>query len=111
MDEFERRVIGVLLTLRAGEVTTYGDVADVAGYPKRARMVGHLLATSGARAGADVELPWWRVVNSTGRLVPGHEPEQAQLLRGEGVTVAGGRVRNAPSGRFSRPEAVRRPGP
>ena len=100
MNEFERRVVDVLLALGEGEVTTYGDIAEVAGYPKRARMVGHLLA--GSSALADVELPWWRVVNSTGRLVPGHEREQAQILRSEGVTVADGRVRNAPTGRFNR---------
>ena len=112
MAEFERRVVDVLLALRDGEVTTYGDIAEVAGYPKRARMVGHLLARSGALA--DVEVPWWRVVNSSGRMVPGHEPEQAQLLRAEGVAVTDGRVRNAPMGRFSRaerPARARRPGP
>ena len=101
MNEFERRVVDVLLALREGEVTTYGDIAEVAGYPKRARMVGRLLATSSALA--DVEVPWWRVVNSSGRLGPGHEPEQAQLLRAEGVAVADGRVRVAPIGRFSGP--------
>jgi methylated-DNA-protein-cysteine methyltransferase-like protein len=100
MNEFQRRVVDVLLALGEGEVTTYGDIAEVAGYPQRARMVGHLLA--GASALVDVEVPWWRVVNSTGRLVPGHEVEQAQLLRSEGVTVEQGRVRNAPVGRFSR---------
>ena len=113
MNEFERRVVDVLLALREGEVTTYGDIAEVAGYPKRARMVGHLLARSGALA--EVEVPWWRVVNSTGRLVPGHEPEQAQLLRSEGVAVAEGRVRGAPIGRFNRradrPGRAPRPAP
>ncbi len=97
MNELERRVIAVLVTLREGEVTTYGDVAEVAGYPRRARFVGRILATSGE---LDVEVPWWRVVTSSGRLVPGHETEQAALLRGEGVTVADGRVRAAPFGRF-----------
>jgi alkylated DNA nucleotide flippase Atl1 len=51
----------------------------------------------------DDDLPWWRVVNSAGRLVPGHEREQSQLLRAEDVTVGEGRVRRAPIGRFSRP--------
>jgi alkylated DNA nucleotide flippase Atl1 len=32
------------------------------------------------------------VVTSTGRLVPGHEREQARLLRSEGVRVDHGRV-------------------
>jgi alkylated DNA nucleotide flippase Atl1 len=37
-------------------------------------------------------LPWWRVVTSTGRLVPGEERQHAPLLRAEGVTVNRGRV-------------------
>ncbi|HWL44644.1 MAG TPA: MGMT family protein [Ilumatobacter sp.] len=105
MNDVQRRIVDVLLALGEGEVTTYGDVAEVAGYPKRARFVGHVLAHSGELA---VDVPWWRVVNSAGRLVPGHEAEQAQLLRAEGVSVAAGHVRNAPVGRFSRPPATPR---
>jgi len=85
------------MALGEGEVTTYGDVAEVAGYPRRARLVGNLLAS-----GQAAEAPWWRVVNAHGRLAPGHVAEQAQLLRAEGVTVVDGRVRRAPLGRFSR---------
>ncbi len=75
--------------LRPGEVLTYGEVAAEAGYPGAARAVGNMLAR---RDG----LPWWRVVTSTGRLVPGHEAKQARLLRREGVVASGGRVRLAP---------------
>ncbi len=92
--ERERRIVDVLLALQPGEVTTYGDVADVAGYPRHARLVGRVLATT------SVEVPWWRVVDVTGRLVPGHEREQAALLRSEDVVVRAGRVRHAPYGRF-----------
>lgn len=102
MESLERRVLDVLLALRDGEVTTYGDIAEVAGYPRRARFVGQLLARSDLFR--EHEVPWWRVVNASGRLVPGHEREQAQLLRAEGVSVVTGRVRVAPLGRFSRPE-------
>jgi methylated-DNA-protein-cysteine methyltransferase-like protein len=95
--ERERRILDVLMALREGEVTTYGDVADVAGYPKQSRLVGRILSIT------EVEVPWWRVVNATGRIVSGHPDEQRALLRSEGVTVADGRVRNAPLGRFHRP--------
>jgi methylated-DNA-protein-cysteine methyltransferase-like protein len=64
---------------------TYGEVAEEAGSPGAARAVGNLLARSDG-------LPWWRVVTSTGRLVPGHEQDQATRLRAEGVIVSGGRV-------------------
>lgn len=96
MTDRDRRFEAVIAALGTGEVTTYGDVAETAGYPGRARAVGHLLATS------DGELPWWRVVNAAGRLVPGNEREHAELLRAEGVTVVDGRVTDAPSGRFRR---------
>lgn len=96
MNDRDRRILDVIRLLQPGEVTTYGDVAEVAGYPRQSRLVGRLLAVT------DEELPWWRVVNSIGRLVPGNEREQAALLRAEGVTVADGRVRSAPVGRFSR---------
>jgi methylated-DNA-protein-cysteine methyltransferase-like protein len=85
----------VLVALQPGEVVSYGDVAEVAGYPKLSRLVGRILATT------DVEVPWWRVVTSSGRLVPGHERRQAAMLRDEDVIIRAGHVRSAPHGRFS----------
>ncbi len=92
----ERRIVEVLLALRPGEVTTYGGVADTAGHPKQARLVGHILATT------DVDVPWWRVVDAAGRLRAYDVGEQAALLGEEGVQVVDGRVRDAPIGRFRR---------
>ncbi len=80
----------VLRGLRSGEVVTYGEVAAEAGHPGAARAVGNVLARSDG-------LPWWRVVTSTGRLVPGHEAEQGRRLRAEGVELARGKVRAAES--------------
>ncbi len=96
MKDRDEHIVDVIRALREGEVVTYGDIAADAGYPKLSRLVGRILATT------DEELPWWRVVNSVGRLVPGHEREQAELLKAEGVTVSDGRVRGAPIGRFRR---------
>jgi methylated-DNA-protein-cysteine methyltransferase-like protein len=84
--EFEDDVRRVLERLTSGSVMTYGEVALEAGHPGAARAVGTFLAR-GATG-----LPWWRVVTSTGRLVPGHEREHAQLLRSEGVRMVNGRV-------------------
>jgi methylated-DNA-protein-cysteine methyltransferase-like protein len=92
--ELERRVVAVLRALHSGEVVSYGDVAADAGFPGRARAVGHLLA-SGVH-----DVPWWRVVTGTGRLVPGNERDHAARLRAEGVLVRRGRVVRSPSGRF-----------
>lgn len=82
---FAESVIKVLTDLAPGEVVSYGDVAEQAGFPGAARAVGNILAEVDG-------LPWWRVVTANGRLVPGHERRQAQLLRAEGVTVVSGRV-------------------
>ncbi len=100
-DERERRILDVIRSLGEGEVVTYGDIAADAGYPGLSRLVGRLLAIAGENGGEREELPWWRVVNAVGRLVPGHELEQADLLRGEGVEVRDGKVRRAAMGRFS----------
>jgi methylated-DNA-protein-cysteine methyltransferase related protein len=86
MTAWEEAIAAVLDRLEPGEVVTYGEVAAQAGRPAAARSVGRYLAASG---GAH---PWWRIVTSTGRLVPGHEREQRSRLRSEGVAVVGSRV-------------------
>src|SRR5205823_4488000 len=60
MSEFELRVRAVVAALRPGEVATYGEVAEEAGYAGAARAVGTVLAVSEG-------LPWWRVVAANGR--------------------------------------------
>jgi alkylated DNA nucleotide flippase Atl1 len=86
MTELEQALADVIRSLERGEVVTYGEVAELAGYAGRARAVGHLLATTPAK------LPWWRVVAANGRLVPGHEVEHERRLRAEGVSVRNGKV-------------------
>ena len=80
MSHFEESVLDVLRCLAPGEVVTYGEVAELAGYPGRARGVGRILRVT------DEEVPWWRVVGHGGRLVSPHPREQAELLRSEGYT-------------------------
>ncbi|MEM6979659.1 MAG: MGMT family protein, partial [Planctomycetota bacterium] len=43
-----------ITSLRRGEVSSYGEIAARAGYPRRHRAVGQLLSVS-----FDA-LPWWR---------------------------------------------------
>jgi alkylated DNA nucleotide flippase Atl1 len=93
---FETAIAAVLMELQPGDVVTYGEVAEEAGYPGRARAVGSFLASSGGA------YPWWRVVTSTGRLVPGHEVEHERRLRKEGTTVVNGKVRPGAHGRRAR---------
>lgn len=93
----DEQILQVIRMLAEGEVVTYGEIAEDAGFPKQSRLVGRLLAQNSET----LDLPWWRVVNAAGRLVPGNEAEQAALLRAEGVVVEAGRVRRAPVGRFA----------
>jgi methylated-DNA-protein-cysteine methyltransferase related protein len=84
---FARAVEDVVGGLEAGEVVSYGEVAELAGRPGAARAVGTILKHTTAA------LPWWRVVAADGRLAPGKEAEQARLLLREGVEVSGRHVR------------------
>lgn len=82
---FTMDVATVVRALPAGDVATYGEVAAEAGHPGAARAVGNVL-----RVVAD--LPWWRVVASSGRVNPNAVDEATALLRAEGVDVRNGRV-------------------
>ena len=83
---FERRVERVVRRIPAGQVASYGRVAEWVGQPDGARAVGGVMARS-----LD-GVPWHRVVTAAGRLVPGHEADHAERLRAEGVRVARGHV-------------------
>ena len=83
----------VVAQIPRGKVTTYGDVAQAAGLPGRARQVGYALRHS------PDNLPWYRVLGAGGKIVfpPGsrHYVEQARRLASEGVKVERGRVERA----------------
>jgi methylated-DNA-protein-cysteine methyltransferase related protein len=86
---FTDRVRTVVAGVPAGEVVTYGEVAAEAGRPGAARAVGRVLREHGH------DLPWWRVVTASGRLVPGLERDHARRLEAEGVRCRDGRVRRS----------------
>ncbi|TFH68436.1 hypothetical protein E3W66_00285 [Gammaproteobacteria bacterium LSUCC0057] len=78
-----------LAAIPAGRVTSYGRLAALAGRRGSARWVGRQLS----QLPADSALPWHRVVNSRGVIVPrcGAE-QQRQRLLAEGVAVCDDRV-------------------
>jgi methylated-DNA-protein-cysteine methyltransferase related protein len=85
-----RRIFAVVAAIPRGSVASYGQVADRAGFPRGARLVGRALAA------CPRELPWHRVVNAAGRIaLPAGSAafrEQVRRLRAEGVEVRDGRV-------------------
>src|SRR5687767_10711467 len=88
MTPFERKVLTVVSRIPVGRVTTYGDVARLAGRPGAARAVGNILREAD-RPG----LPYHRVIAAGGKL--GGYTSLAlkrSLLSAEGLTVTPGRV-------------------
>ena len=77
---FGEDVLNIVSQIPRGRVTTYGDIALLAGWPSHARMVGRTLRYT---PGAD-KLPCHRVVNKMGRTAPGWG-KQRELLEDEGV--------------------------
>lgn len=88
MTPFERKVLTVVSRIPVGRVTTYGDVARLAGRPGAARAVGNIL-----REGGRVGLPYHRVIAANGKL-GGYSnlSLKRSMLAAEGLTVAPGRV-------------------
>lgn len=86
------RLCAVARGIPAGRVASYGQVADLAGLPGRARMVGAAFGRDPQRD----ELPWHRVLRADGRLAfpagSAHYRKQRDQLRAEGVVVTNGRV-------------------
>ena len=88
MTPFERKVLTVVSRIPVGRVTTYGEVAKLAGRPGAARAVGNIMREAN-RPG----LPYHRVIAAGGRL-GGYSSLalKRSLLAAEGLTVAPGRV-------------------
>lgn len=86
------RIIAAIKRIPKGKVCTYGNVADVAGLPRRARLVGTVLRQTPASRG----VPWFRVINASGRISfpQGSDAyaRQRKHLEDEGVDFVGGRV-------------------
>ena len=85
-DTFAARVFDVIEHIPPSKVAAYGQVAALAGMPRNARQVGHLLADGLTRG---TTAPWWRVINSAGKIsLPrdGAGGLQRQRLESEGVT-------------------------
>lgn len=91
-EQYRLAIMQVVHQIPAGNVATYGQVAELAGLPGAARLVGHTLKTLPSGS----SLPWYRVINSSGKISlphgsPGYQL-QTERLQSEGVTLINGRV-------------------
>jgi methylated-DNA-protein-cysteine methyltransferase related protein len=86
------RILAAVMRIPRGRVSTYGEIATVAGLPRRARLVGTVLKQTPASR----DLPWFRVINAGGRisLPAGSDAyaRQRNKLEREGVIFRGDRV-------------------
>ena len=81
-EDFAYEVLSVVGEIPEGTVATYVQIARLIGRDKNSRLVARVLS----HASNYGDFPCHRVVNHSGRLVPGW-PEQAFLLRQEGVEL------------------------
>lgn len=92
MSDAASAILAIVERVPRGKVTTYGDVAERAGWPRRARLVGRVLAALPAGS----RVPWHRVVASGGRIAfpdgSDARDEQLRRLRREGVVAVRGRI-------------------
>jgi methylated-DNA-protein-cysteine methyltransferase-like protein len=87
-----RGIYAVIRKIPRGHVATYGQVAELAGLPRAARVVGTALRASTPAQG----LPWQRVIGKKSRgrgKISIHDPVgaamQRSMLEAEGVTFLG----------------------
>ena len=87
------RIWAAVTAIPAGKVATYGQVAERADLPGRARLVGRAMRELPEHS----PVPWFRVIGAGGRISergsPDSEEEQRLLLEDEGVEFsATGRI-------------------
>ena len=83
-DQVER-VRALVASIPAGRVSTYGDIASVAGLSSP-RIVGWIMRTD------SLDLPWHRVITASGRPAKHLTTKQLELLRAEGVLASDGKI-------------------
>ncbi len=87
------RIWRTIQSIPAGKVASYGQIADLAGLPGRARLVGKVLG----QVPEGMVVPWYRVLRSSGQLAftkgSLSAEKQKGLLQEEGVVVLNNRVK------------------
>lgn len=85
-------IYDVIYQIPEGRVASYGQIAELAGNRRWARVVGYALHAIPHES----DIPWHRVVKRDGEVFGGAESSggryQTELLRGEGVGFIEGHV-------------------
>jgi len=86
------RIFQVIAQIPKGKVASYGQVAELAGLPRAARLVGATLK----KIPKDSKLPWHRVINAGGKIslpMEGRGKKQQSRLEAEGVVFINGKIK------------------
>jgi methylated-DNA-protein-cysteine methyltransferase related protein len=87
-----QRIYDVVRRIPSGHVATYGQIANLAGLPGQARLVGYALHSSPDH----LVLPWHRVINARGTIslseMEASYHEQRALLQSEGIIFTNDRI-------------------
>jgi methylated-DNA-protein-cysteine methyltransferase-like protein len=79
------RFYKVIQRIPRGYVATYGQIAEMAGYPGYARQVGYALRATPE----DLDIPWHRVINAQGKISikagGPYDNVQRLMLEAEGI--------------------------
>jgi alkylated DNA nucleotide flippase Atl1 len=81
-EDYASRVLDVVDAIPAGQVMSYGDVAEFLG-EGGPRQVGRVMALWGGG------VAWWRVVHADGSLLAGHERAALTRYEAEGTPLRG----------------------
>ena len=83
MTPFSEQAIKIMQSIPKGKVTTYGQIAILAGNHRAARRISRLIHTCSKK----YNLPWHRIVNIQGKIsLTGEQFEiQYELLKLEGI--------------------------
>lgn len=86
------RVWTALSLIPEGKVVTYGQLAELSGSPRSARVVGNILK----QLPVGSHLPWHRVINSKGHISfpqgSSQYAKQRTRLEAEGVALVAGKI-------------------
>jgi len=84
VSETYRKIYDVVKQIPAGKVATYGQIAELAGFSRQARMIGYALHSMPESE----DIPWHRVLNARGTISlksDGGKSEQQAMLEAEGI--------------------------
>lgn len=91
-DERATKIKEMVCKVPAGQVATYGQIAELCGLGRRARLVGKVMS----QLEPDTAVPWHRIIAASGRLsLPPDSPSfarQVERLTSEGILVTRDRV-------------------